>query len=64
MAVLRNREIKNLNKKELLDRLQELKLELLKLRIQKGQATAGTKKLKEIKRTMARIHTQLNQTKE
>jgi len=64
MAILRNREIKNLNKKELLDRLKQLKLELLKLKVQKGQASAGTKKLKEIKRTIARINTKLNQIKE
>ncbi|UZE93635.1 MAG: 50S ribosomal protein L29 [Candidatus Pacearchaeota archaeon] len=64
MAILRNREIQVWNKKELLNKRKELQLELLKLKIQKGQASAGTKKLKEIKKTIARINTKLNQLKE
>ena len=64
MTILRNREIKHLNKQELLNKLKQLKLELLKAKIQKGQASAGTKKLKEIKKTIARINTKLNQIKE
>ena len=63
MAILRKRDIQSLNKEELLNKLKELKLEILKLKIQKGQASAGSKKLKEIKRVIARINTQLNQIK-
>jgi ribosomal protein L29 len=61
MAIIRKRELKGMGKEELLQRLSELSLEKLKLRAQKGQATAGTKRLKELRKTVARIHTQLNQ---
>lgn len=64
MTILRNRDILSMNKKELLNKISELELELLKLKIQKGQATAGTRKSKEIKRVIARINTRLNQIKE
>ena len=63
MVIIRKTEIQNMNKQELLIKLKELELELLKLKIQKGQASAGTKKSKEIKRVVARIYTQLNQIK-
>lgn len=63
MAIIKKKEIQNLNKEELLKKLKNLEFELLKLRVQKGQASAGTKKSKEIKRVIARIHTQLNQFK-
>ncbi len=63
MVIIRKTEIQNMNKQELLIKLKELELELLKLKIQKGQASAGTKKSKEIKRVIARIYTQLNQIK-
>ncbi len=63
MAILRKREIKVMNKEELVNKKRELELELLKLKTQKGQARTGTK-FKEIKKTIARINTQLNQIKE
>lgn len=63
MAILKNRDIKNLNKDELLNKRKELELELLKIRTQKGQASTGSRKTKEIKKTIARINTQLNQLK-
>ncbi len=59
MAIIRNKEIKNLNKKESEERIKDLKLEILKIKSKKGQATAGTKKIKEIKKTIARINTHL-----
>ena len=59
MAIIRNKEIKNLNKKESEERIKDLKLEILKTKSKKGQATAGTKKIKEIKKTIARINTHL-----
>ena len=61
MAIIRKQELKRLSKEELLKKLQELEFEQLKMKAQKGQATAGTKKLKEIRRTIARINAQLNQ---
>jgi ribosomal protein L29 len=59
MAIIRNKEIKNLNKKESEERIKDLRLEILKIKSKKGQATAGTKKIKEIKKTIARINTHL-----
>jgi ribosomal protein L29 len=59
MAIIRKKEIKNLNKKESEERIKDLKLEILKIRSKKGQATAGSKKIKEIKKTIARINTHL-----
>jgi len=63
MAVIRKKEIQRLNEPELNEKIQELNLEMLKVKLQKGQATAGTKKLKELRKTIARINTQLNETK-
>ncbi len=59
MAIIKNKEIKNLNQKESEERIKDLKLEILKTRSKKGQATAGTKKIKEIKKTIARINTHI-----
>ena len=59
MAIIKNKEIKNLNKKEAEERIKDLKLEILKIKSKKGQATAGTKKIKEIKKVIARINTHL-----
>lgn len=64
MAIIRKKEIQKMNKNELLEKLKELELEKLKASVQKGQAAAGAKKTSEIKRTIARINAQLNQTKE
>ena len=61
MAIIRNKEIKNINQKEAEEKIKDLKLEILKIRSKKGQATAGTKKIKEIKKTIARINTHLKQ---
>jgi len=59
MAIIRKKDIKNLSKKDSEDKIKDLKLEILKIRSKKGQATAGTKKIKEIKKTIARINTNL-----
>jgi ribosomal protein L29 len=61
MAIIRNKEIKNLNQKESEEKIKDLKLEILKIRSKKGQATAGTKKIKEIKKVIAKIHTHTKQ---
>lgn len=63
MAIIRKRELQSFGEEELGKKLDELRLEQLKLRAQKGQASSGTRKSKELKRTMARIHTRLNQIK-
>jgi len=62
MAILKNKDIKNLSKEELNKKLNELRLELVKGNAQK--ATQGTAiKTREIKRTIARIFTHLNTKK-
>ncbi len=59
MAIIRKGELKNLDKEELIKKLKDLELELLKQKAIKSQA--GTKiKTKEIRRTIARIKTILN----
>lgn len=60
MAIIKKKEIKNMEEKELMKRLEELKMELLKTRGQKA-SHGGPKKTKEIKKTIARLNTQLNQ---
>lgn len=62
MAIIRKKEIQRFNEQELKEKKKELELELLKLKTQRGQSTE-IKKSKEIKKTMARINTQLNQFK-
>ncbi len=63
MAIIRNKDIKRLGKKELDDKKLDLAMEILKIRSKKGQAVAGSKKIKEIKKTIARINTQLREIK-
>lgn len=60
MAIIKKKELKNMEKNELIKRLEELNLELLKSKSQKA-SHGGPKKTKEIKKTIARINTQLNQ---
>jgi len=60
--ILRNKDIKNMGKEELNKKLQELKMELIKSRAQRAQGAAI--KTKEIKRTIARILTQINRKPE
>jgi len=59
MAILRTKEIRKLNEKETSKRLAELKLEMAKERanISIGATTTSPGKIKEIKRTIARINT-------
>jgi ribosomal protein L29 len=63
MAIIRKKDIKRLGKKELDDKKLDLTMEILKIRSKKGQAVAGSKKIKEIKKTIARINTQLREIK-
>lgn len=63
MAIIRKKEIQRYNEQELKERLKELEMEKLKINAQQGQAAGASKKIREIKRTIARINTQLNQIK-
>ena len=61
MTILKNKDIRTLGEKELLEKVKELKLEMLKTNAQKAtQSTSGTKRIKEIKKTIAKIKTQIN----
>jgi len=63
MTIIRKKEIQRFNENELKERKKELEMELLKTNAQQGQAAGTSKKIREIKRTIARINTQLNQNK-
>ncbi len=63
MAIIRKKEIQRYNAQELKEKLKELEMEELKINAQRGQAAGASKKIREIKRTIARINTQLNQIK-
>ena len=61
MALLKNKDIRALGEKELNEKVNDLKLEMLKINAQKAtQSTSGTKRIKEIKKTIAKIKTQIN----
>ena len=59
MAIIKKKEIKSMEKNELSKKMEELRYELIKVRSQKA-TQGGPKKIKEIKKTIARINTQLN----
>jgi len=54
MAIIRKKELKGMNKEEMENKVNELKLELTKANVTANRATAKTK---EIKRTIARLNT-------
>lgn len=61
MAVMRKKEIKTLPEEELRKKLNEFRLELMKLNAQRmvgGSTNPG--KIRELKKTIARILTELN----
>ncbi len=60
MAIIRKKEIKSMSGEELKKRLGELELELLKAYSQKSAKTQSSNKLKEIRRTIARMLTLIN----
>jgi len=63
MSILKYKEIEKMKKEELINKIKELKMELAKER--SNAAVGGTVKnpgkLREIRRTIARIKTYLNQ---
>ncbi|MEK6807864.1 MAG: 50S ribosomal protein L29 [Nanoarchaeota archaeon] len=62
MAILRTNDIKKLSSKETAEKLIELKKELIKARTQSATGSLKINKVKEIKRTIARIFTLQNIT--
>jgi len=63
MAILKTKEILKMNEKDILEKIKELEMELVKNKI---TATKGGKlKIREIKKTIARLYTinRINKTK-
>ena len=62
MAIMRSKDILNMPKEELNKRFQDLNLELMKMSAQRATHTtpANSGRIKEIKRTIAKILTKLN----
>ena len=55
MALLKTKDIKNMNKEDREKKLRELELELIKSKV--GVSKTGSSKIKEIKKIVARILT-------
>jgi len=64
MAIIRKKELKQMNKNQLDQRFNDLKKELMKINTQKSTGTniENPGRVKEIKRTMARILTRLTES--
>jgi len=60
MAVLKNKDIKNMNAEDISKKLRDLQVELIKSRSQRAQGASI--KTREIKRAIARILTHINKT--
>ena len=65
MARLKNKTIREFNKKDLDDRLKQVRSELFKLRIEsrKGTLRKESGKLKPLRKDIARILTRMNEMK-
>ena len=65
MVNLKNKTIREFNKKDLLDRLEEMRTDLSKLRVEskKGTLRKESGKLKKQRKNIARIMTRLNELK-
>lgn len=61
MVVIRNQEIKKMSSEDIAEKIKELKMELMKEKV--NTAKGGKIKIKEIKRTIARLLT-FNRLKE
>ena len=61
MVILKSKDIRKMSPKEIEEKMKELKMELIKEKV--SAAKGGKLKTKEIKRTIARLHTinRLNQ---
>jgi ribosomal protein L29 len=53
--IIRIKDIKKMSKKEIEEKVKELQMELIKNKVASGKG--GKLKIKEIKRTIARLHT-------
>jgi len=65
MGHLKNKTIKKFNEKDLRDRLEQIRTELFKLRVEskKGTLRKESGKLKPLRKDVARILTRMNEVK-
>jgi|TARA_B100000745_G_scaffold125492_1_gene81762 large subunit ribosomal protein L29 len=65
MAHLKNKTIRELNEKDLYDRLKQIRTELFKLRVEskKGTLRKESGKLKPLRKDIARMLTRVNELK-
>ena len=65
MARLKNKAIREMNEKDLQDRLKQIRTELFKLRVEskKGTLRKESGKLKPLRKDIARMLTRLNELK-
>ncbi len=65
MAMLKMKSIRELNEKDLRDRIEQIKTELSKLQTEnaKGTLRKETGKIRKVKREVARLMTRLNEVK-
>ena len=65
MAHLKNKTIRELNEKDLYDRLKQIRTELFKLRVEskKGTLRKESGKLKPLRKDIARMPTRINELK-
>ena len=62
MAIIKRTELKQMNEKSLKEKMNELKKEMIKINAQRAVGTIPEKsgRVKEIRKTIARIHTMIN----
>ena len=65
MTMLKMKSIRELNEKDLVDRIEQMKTELSKLQTEnaKGTLRKETGKIRKVKREVARLMTRLNEVK-
>jgi large subunit ribosomal protein L29 len=65
MARLKNKAIREMNEKDLQDRLKQIRTDLFKLRVEskKGTLRKESGKLKPLRKNIARILTRMNEVK-
>ena len=65
MAMLKMKSIRELNEKDLIDRIEQMKTELSKLQTEnaKGTLRKETGKIRKVRKEVARLMTRLNEVK-
>ena len=65
MAMLKMKSIRELNEKDLIDRIEQMKTELSKLQTEnaKGTLRKETGKIRKVRKDVARLMTRLNEVK-